>query len=103
MLRSEERMEGGDGETTVETDHDSLTYHRGPNVSETDLCGGGGMRYGTQSTVSTATLYPTSVVDYGDPCSLLLSLARFPFNCRDLEEGSLEKCLHFLVLYAFSS
>lgn len=61
------------------------------------------MRYVTQSTVSAVTLYPTNVIDYGDPCSLPLSLARFPFNCRDLEEGSLEKCLHFLVLYAFSS
>lgn len=61
------------------------------------------MRYVTQSTVSAVTLYPTNVIDYGDPCSLPLSLARFPFNCRNLEEGSLEKCLHFLVLYAFSS
>lgn len=43
------------------------------------------------------------MIDYGEPCSLPLSLARFPFNCRDLEEGSLEKCLHFIVLYAFSS
>lgn len=33
-------MEGGDGETTAETDHDSSTHYRGPNVSETDLCEG---------------------------------------------------------------
>lgn len=41
MLRNRERMEGGNGENTAETDHDSSTHYRGPNMSETDLGGGG--------------------------------------------------------------